>query len=183
MTKLWRQDTRKGRFTNGDPVPLPDVPYMNGVPLTGIFPSPVTIKIKTRQLPNDYFFVGLFVVSERIKRLLEEFNVIAEYFPLQIEYRGAPYTEREFYFANIIDHVDCFDFSNSVYTLHERDSNSVSRIETLAIDESKTAGHHLFQVARVSDLIICASESLAKRIEAADVTGVVFVPVDMWKRY
>ncbi len=183
MTKLWRQSSREEYWTSGSPTEFLNVPWASGVPLTGRFPLSATIEIDTDHEPDDFFRAPLFVISERIKRILEEFNVFAEYFPLNIVYQGAPYTKREFYFANIIDHVDCFDFAKSVFTYHKKDSSIATGIESLVIDEAKTAGHHLFRIAKVSGVIVCVSDELAASIEAAHVTGVKFLPPAMLHLY
>src|SRR5262249_31160525 len=75
-------------------------------PARGQF-SDLTLKITSARLPADFFEPGtMFVVSGRLKSVLEEFNVHAEFFPLRIIYRGREYTERTFYFCNILDCVE-----------------------------------------------------------------------------
>ncbi len=192
MVKLWRQDARVERYTTAgfsdesmEALDASGENYGGAAPLSDQFPK-LTIRIRTRHAPDDYFTVGiLFVASEGIKRILEEFNVKAQYFQLDVIYRRKPYLKRRFFFVHLLDYVDCFDFDRSQYAMETKKGwpDRVKTIEMLAIDESKAAGYDLFILDKVRDLVRCASDELAARVENSGMTGVEFVPPSMWGRY
>lgn len=152
------------------------------VPVPWPFPES-TLEISTEGQPADFISAGsIFVVSEKLRAILGEFKVPAEYFQLRVMHNGKLYVKRKFYFANILDVVDCFDYERSVY---EQTPMGVTGIDTLVLVDSKAAGHHLFRVGpigwahspnpkAVGDVFECASEELARRVIASGTTGVYF---------
>jgi len=166
MTKQWRQSCGPQQFTMAH---FDDLSVMEGIdvssakPMKKSFPK-VKLIVKSKHKPNDYFQVGLlFIASDRLKSIFEEFRVHAEYHPVTLVHRAKTYTESAFYCVRLLDHVDCLDWKKSKYTLDER--KYADELESLTIDEKKAAGYPLFQLARVWGLIWLCSEELAQRIE------------------
>jgi hypothetical protein len=142
------------------------------------------LEILSNNPPADYFDVGtLFVASEHLKAVLDEFKVHAEFLPLHIIYDGKEYTERNFYFCNILDCVECLDFTRGKYTFWKKPgfTDEVDKIKNLAIDEKKASGHNLFRIAKGAEYIVCASDRLAGRIEDLKFTGMRFVEPKDWR--
>jgi hypothetical protein len=139
--------------------------------------------------PCDYIAAGpIFTVSAELRAVLDEFRVNAEFLEVKVQLRGTPYTRRTYYFANILDAVECFDYDESIY---ETSDLGVDEIEHLALNDAKPAGHHLFMVGPCSlgpskaicAPIRCASEQLATRILELGLTGMVFTKPEDWRTY
>lgn len=120
-------------------------------------------------------------MSEKLRDILDRFEVPAEYFHVEVVFQGAPYTELAFYFANFRDEVECLDETYGRYTYKSgAHSNWVDRIEKLVIDESKALGHHLFFIARLSGHVFMASEELQNAIREKGISGIDFVNPHNW---
>jgi hypothetical protein len=141
--------------------------------------------------PADFFFAGpMFMVSEQMRTVLESFHVEVEFFEISTFHKGKPYGKKQFFFANILDCIECFDYDNSIY---EATEYGVINIKKLVLQDSKAQGHHLFMVGpirsanpnskAVRSIIICASEELATRIVDSELTGVVFSKPEDWQSY
>ena len=156
---------------------LAGINLTGGHPLLGQLPV-ITLEIVSDYPPADYFNAGpLFVVSERLRKLFEVVGVPVEYHPVVLHNKTQEKIFAKYFFANIIDKVDCFDFENSVYTM---DGEFIDKIQKLEIDESKTAGRALFRLARSFDVITFASQKLQDAVFEAEITGVKFVTPSDW---
>lgn len=157
-----------------------------GVPRRAMGDSqkPATIElIEPDHPPDDYLWAsGMFVVSNSLRKLLEQFSVHAEFLEVRILVGGEEYTDQRFYCCNILDAVDCFDHDRGECTFHgsEGFTDHIDKIKRLAIDEEKASSHHLFCIAKGGEYIICASDALADAIRAAGLTGMTFVAPDVW---
>jgi hypothetical protein len=153
------------------------------MPVRGRFPD-TALEITSSHAPSDFFEPGtIFTVSDRLKSLLEEFNVHAEFFPIRVIYEGKEYTERTFYFCNILDCIDGFDLARGDYTFWENPGfiDRVDKIKNLAIDEAKAAGHDLFRLTKGGEYIVCASDRVANRIVERQLTGLRMVKPEDWR--
>lgn len=133
--------------------------------------------------PDDYLWAsGMFVVSDRLKEVLEQFSVHAEFLDVRILFGREEYTDQKFYCCNILDAVDCFDHNRGECTFHDSDgfTDHIDKIKKLAIDEEKASSYHLFCIAKGGEYIICASDALADAIRVAGLTGIMFVGPDAW---
>jgi hypothetical protein len=158
------------------------VPSLVGA-MASWFPN-IHVEILSDHPPADFFYVGgLFVVSEQLKSFLDEFRPNVEFFPLQIIYQGGQYTERSFYFCNILDCVECLDFARGKYTFWKKPgfTDRVDKIRKLAIDEAKAAHYDLFRIAKGGEYIVCCSDKLAHRIGGLQLTGMRFIEPKDWR--
>jgi hypothetical protein len=189
MTKIWRQSYDPAHYTEADNLSLDADPgaYMDIMscrPMTGAFPN-TSLRIRSRHPPNDYFDVGgIFVVSERLKSVLEQFELRAEFFSLRIIFKKREYTNPEFFFCNILDEVDCLDFNKGKYVFSKKPgfADYVLTIKKLVVDNEKVASHDLFRVAKCAPNIICVSNKLANSIEELSLTGMRFIDPKDWGR-
>lgn len=150
--------------------------------MVGRFPN-TRLKILSGHPPTDYFDVGgMFIVSEPLKSVLDEFHVHVEFFLLQIKYQGKKYTKHSFYFCNILDCVDAFDLKQGEYTFWQSSgfTDHIEKIKKLEIDENKALPYHLFRMAKCSPDIVCASDALAMRIVESHFTGMRFIEPEKW---
>ncbi|HVS39613.1 MAG TPA: DUF1629 domain-containing protein [Gemmataceae bacterium] len=187
MILIWRPDTNPdvwalASLTNYLDLCDKGLKANLAVPAPQPFPES-TLEIETEAEPADFILAwSVFVVSKELRDCLEEFKVPAEYFQLRVIHKGKLYRKREYYFTNLLDVADCFDYEKSEY---QRTPVGVTEIEKLVLDDSRATGHHLFILGpigwahspnpkAVGDAIICASEELARRVLGLGLTGVVF---------
>jgi hypothetical protein len=189
MTKIWLQSPDSDQYTETLNLDLKDhaEAYLGVKPcgaMTGIFFSNTRLEILSDHPPTDFFEPGaMFTVSDRLKVELEGFGVHAEFFPLRIICDGRDYTERAFYFCNILDCVECFDFDRGKCTFWKKPgfTDRIKKIKKLAIDEKKAEGHDLFRVAKGGEYIVCTSDRVAARIEELKLTGMRFIEPKDWQ--
>jgi hypothetical protein len=186
MTKVWCQSLEEQSYTEARIAAEEWFAYPFSVfdcsPAPGASPE-ITLEISTPHPPADFFQPGtLFTVSDRLRAALEEFDVRTEFFPLRVLYGGAEYTERAFYFCNILDCVECLDLARGEYTFETKPgfTHLVHLIRKLAIDERKAAGHDLFRIANGGECTVCVSDRLASRIADGKLTAVRFVEPQDW---
>ncbi len=187
MTKIWVSTDRDAEFTEAQIMNLEefierDIKLMSCEPLAGRFPS-TTIQIQSDHPPDDYFNTGgMFVVSEQLKSLLERFNVNAEFFHLSVNYEGAAYLTTKFYFANLLDERECFDFELGECTFHDKPgfTSRIDIIRKLAIYDERVRDLHLLRMANCSDDIVIASDALAESVVGIDATGVRLIAPEVW---
>ena len=187
MTLIWRQDTNPGdfvfaEFTNYLELCGQGLRVNRCVPVPAGLPAP-TVVSKAKGSPTDFFFGGFaLVASSRLRTLLEDVAIPAEYVRVQLTHNGQQVREPAFFLVNILEAVGCLDYTRSTYTTTP---TGIVGIEDLIIDESRALGHHLFRLGpigwaespnprAVGEVILCASEELARRCEAEGITGVVF---------
>jgi hypothetical protein len=183
MTKIWTQSYEPTQLT--DARILDDtsanlevyMAVMSCESMAGRFPK-TTVEILSAYPPADYFEIGgMFIVSEQLKSVFEEFKVHAEFFELQIVSNSLTTTVNSFYFCNILDSIRGFDLKRGKYTYSKTPgfSDYIKAVKNLAINEAVVAPFHLFRMDRCSPNIICSSEALANRIVDLKLTGMIFV--------
>lgn len=183
MTKVWKADTEnEARYTRASLLNVRDfrgVKTMTGEPLSDRFPG-AQIAIDSEQPPADYFTAGpLFIVSDRLLSVLQQFPVRTELHPVKVIARRAVQRSLRYFFVNILDEVDCLDRAASEYIEKGGFAGDISK---LVLDESKMAAVHLFRLARASQFVVLVSDSLATAVDCAGVVGVRFVEPSGWRR-
>jgi hypothetical protein len=156
-----------------------------GVPRTfkGESGRPATIVlIEPDHPPDDFVSIDMFVVSERLKHLFEQFAVHAEFLDIRVITGTEEYTDRKFYCCDILDGVDCFDHSRGECTFHEAEgfTDHIDKIKKFAINEQIASQYHLFRIAKGGEYIVCVSDDLANAILDSGLTGMRFVEPEEW---
>ena len=152
-------------------------PFGNNFPHT-------SVTIKSSDPPCDYFETGaMIIVSERLKNVLNEFCIHAEFFKIKIIFKNIIYTDQDIYFCHILDCIDCFDYEKSIFTLHDKlgFTDRIKSVSRLVIDEDKTSSCHLFRIAKGAEYIICASDILAAELLANHFSGMNIVRPEEWR--
>jgi hypothetical protein len=96
MILIWRTDTSPAVWTNGyvrNYFDLCDLGLKANLCLPAPRPfPPTTLVIETDAQPADYICAGpIFVVSERLRAVFDEFGVPAEYFKLNVLHHNDEY--------------------------------------------------------------------------------------------
>jgi hypothetical protein len=122
--------------------------------------------------------------------VIEQFPVAGEFLPCQVRHERDISVTQPYFFFNMLDVVECFDFERSEYGMSPHGVNS---IEKLVLSEDAAKGHHLFWVGQLPSpefnpkavripLRIVSSE-LATAIIRAGCTGVRFVLPEHFNDY
>jgi hypothetical protein len=146
------------------------------------FPE-TTVDVCTDPSPSDFFEPGtLFLVSDRLKALLEGFDVRAEFFQVQVLHQGRQCTGRAYYYCNILDLVECLDLELGEYTFLKKPgfTDHVDAINKLVIDEARAAGHDLFRIGKGAEYIACVSDRVAAKIQECQFNGMRLVDPADW---
>lgn len=191
MNFLWRSSTEKLTYTVAylecsDELTKANLCWCRCSP--GPLPLPacnVIVCLKPRTLPDYFSAGGAFVISEKLRRILESFDVPAEYIHVEVIPHGRKGSNKTYYLLNPLEAIDCFDYEKSEY---ESQPAGVTHVSKFFIDDAKTVGRHLFRVGPIGwedspnpkavvDSFVCVSEELALAARSAGVTGVVFSPL------
>jgi hypothetical protein len=138
---------------------------------------PILLEAVSGDPLSDFIYVGpFFIVSERLRRLLDDLNVAAEYH--EVEFVKCKMKKVCYYFANLLEKANCLDFDKSIYTMR---GQFVDEIEKLAIDETKVVGKNLVRLDKSLPVVILASRELKDKVENSGISGVFFQKPSEWK--
>jgi hypothetical protein len=124
----------------------------------------------------------LFLVSEKVQIFFGNLKFgNLQFFDVTIKSSTIEFSDYKI--LNIIDKIDCIDFSAS--DLKTFDNGDISSIENLVLDESKIPkGKELFLLAKRSTAIIVVHRNLKEAIEKEKITGFQFVNLEnAWSLY
>lgn len=130
----------------------------------------IRITVKSRAPLNDFFLSGpLLIVSETLKGVLELADANCEFIEVAVSPKARS-GKRTFFFCNTLECIDCIDHKRGKYTFWDepRFRDRVKTIRKLAINDAKARGHGLFRLSKGGEFIVCASESLARRVATQD---------------
>jgi hypothetical protein len=159
--KMYTEELEK-LSVSGNPIVLEKTPKLFYKPENGI---------KTDLVRGS---AGFPVVSEKLKKIIEDSNdKNLEFASVQLISLGKDEIDlnNSYFFMNILNRVECFDFEKSVYKTAEGFPNIVTRIETLILDENKIGDRKIFRI-RQSPAIIFVSEDIKENIEKSKLLGV-----------
>lgn len=118
-------------------------------------------------LPGCY---GL-TVSEKLMDLcidLEPNNL--EIYPTEL--LGKKKRKKKYFFLNIINNIDAFDWDNSEYKVYAN-TKTLSRVEKLILNDSSIGNRNIFRVSSLESLIF-VSEKFKELIEESSISGIGF---------
>ncbi|MCR4831708.1 MAG: DUF1629 domain-containing protein [Pseudobutyrivibrio sp.] len=126
----------------------------------------------TDYLANDK---GWFIVSERLKVLLQKMNSNIQFIDIRIYDIENQDTNKTYYIANILKVVDalCLDKSEYFETYIEGKGMIYSVIK-YGIYENKTEGADVFKLDNWQQVPIFVSENFKREIEINNYTGMAF---------
>ncbi|WP_022750643.1 imm11 family protein [Lachnobacterium bovis] len=146
--------------------------YHNENARTELFFDEKEGNIWTDYLANDE---GWFIVSERLRSLLQKMNSDIQFIDVSIyDIKGAN-TEKKYYIANIIKVVDalCLDKSDYFETYIEG-KGMIYSVSKYGIYDNKTEGADIFKLDNWQQVPIFVSETFKKAIELNECTGMSF---------
>ncbi|MGB8808867.1 MAG: DUF1629 domain-containing protein [Acinetobacter calcoaceticus] len=129
--------------------------------------------------PADYFHVGsLFIVSSKLKDILERKQVSAEYFSIKLYKPNGIPIQTKYFFVNLLKKIDCINKEHSRYT---QEKGFIDEIYKLVVDVDKAENEVLFRIDKIFNNIILVHDSLIYLIKSLGCTGVNFINIDDWK--
>lgn len=129
---------------------------------------PVKVVTLSRKPNNDfpYLMPGLPVISEKAKKLIQdsvEFDV--EFLPIL-------HSELNLFAMNVINIVDCVDWSRSERKKYS--DGSLGRITKLVFDSQKIPNTHIFKIKEMASTKVFVTESFKILIEKNNLKGLDF---------
>ena len=189
MTKIWEITVNENHRTVGDfrDNQISGFNLTSSEPIGKPFPK-IIIDLTTGVEPADYFTVGpMFAISEPLKSVFEQFDVGAEYFPLEVFNKMKAKVQKQYYYANLLDLVDAIDREQGEYEELDEDDEEIwpgwldGVIKMVIQEESvQKSGKHLFRFSRVRSRIIGISEELAAAVKEHKLNGMDILTPDEW---
>lgn len=180
--KIWCSDFRDSIYTDAflmDGLRYSRIDMMFGHSVQTDFPADASIQVRSKRPPSDFFEAGSFpVVSARIRAILDDHKVVAEYMPVALrDQKGESFTGSWFCF-NVTAVADCLDREKSQFT---RKGMWATGIKRVAIDENKCSSQPLVLAAKTNPYLLVVQDNLASEIIGAGCSGVVFRDQQNWR--
>ncbi len=130
--------------------------------------------VATDYLANDK---GWFVVSLKLKKLLESLSTEIQFLPIEIVEKSG--TEKmTYYIANIIRLVDALCLKESEYFSTELSTlGTIYTVSKFAIYEKKVEESDVFKLSNRQEIPIFVSEKFKNLIENNDITGITLTEI------
>ena len=131
----------------------------------------------TDYLANDK---GWFLVSNRLKTLLESINTDIQFLKVGIKETNNGGDFKQYYIANIIKVVDALCLDKSKY--FETEIEGIGTIYTVSkygIYADKTDGADVFKLSNRQEIPIFVSEKFKDLIEKVNITGILLTEISV----
>ena len=164
-------------------LPFKSFHFRKGKPLMPKISEPLVYKFSKekpegRELVDlQYNTLGLFIVSENFKKILEgKANI--EFIPIQlIDHRGNVASDTHC-LANILDLRDVIDKEKSECRVDPFDDDEFTRLSNLVFDEDKLVEDiHIFKIKQMPSTVI-VDDLLAEEIKKNQLEGIKLVPIE-----
>jgi len=127
-------------------------------------------------LDNDK---GWFIVSKKLRDILQEMNTDVQYFDLNILDENDKEIEESYYIANIIRVVDAICLDLSDYYETTLDDEVIQIVSKYAVYEKKTEDSDVFKLDKGHFVPVFVSEKFKRRIEKEGITGLIFTDIEV----
>lgn len=131
--------------------------------------------IWTDYLANDK---GWFVVSDKLKELLESINTDIQFLSVKIKEKNNDNGINQYYIANIIKVVDALCLEKSQYFTTEIEGmGTIYTVSKYGIYAEKTDGADVFKLSNRQQIPIFVSEKFKDLIKENNITGISLVEI------
>lgn len=146
-------------------------PWFGGTSWRELLSGPIDLEVtdgaeSPRGLPDLFRTISLYVVSDRLRALLESFDAEIEFWPTSVAYRGRS-DATTYFVANPLIQVPALDLTRSVVEL-----NSVGIAVSgkhFVLDETKLAGARWAKVRELQQVAV--DEQLQSALRKSGLTG------------
>lgn len=179
--KIWCVDYRDSVYTDAamlDVTQFRGLRYFDGIRLNDRFPKDATLEVRTKRPLTDFFRAGVFwIVSAKLRSILDAHSVEAEYFPVRLlDSKGGMLTG-SWWCLNPLLALDWFDWSQSKYVAEQTFASDI----TLVVARQEVLdGVPLALAQRTIPDLVAVSDGLATAIINNGCTGVVFREPHEW---
>lgn len=133
--------------------------------------------IWTDYIANDK---GWFVVSGKLKELLESVNTDIQFLKVNIIEKNTAETNKEYYIANIIKVVDALCLEKSRYFTTEIEGiGTIYTVSKYGIYAGKTEGADVFKLSNWQQIPIFVSEKFKNLMEREGITGISLAEISV----
>lgn len=132
------------------------------------------------EVPTDYLAndMGWFVVSRKLKTIMETLSTNIEYFPVDIIELKSGDSLEGYYIANILTVVDALCLEESDYhKIQTKSVGTIYNVRKYAIYENKVEYSDIFKLGNRQEIPIFVSEIFKKEIENNELTGMEFYEI------
>ncbi len=131
----------------------------------------------TDYLANDK---GWFLVSDRLKILLEAVNTDIQFLKVRIKEKNNEEASDQYYIANIIKVVNALCLDKSQYFVTEIEGiGTIYTVSKYGIYADKTDGADVFKLSDRQQIPIFVSEKFKNLIERENITGISLTEIDV----
>lgn len=124
----------------------------------------------TDYIANDK---GWFVVSQKLKSILETMNTEIQFLSVQIEEKNGNESIEGYYIANIVRVVDALCLEKSEYfTTEIPEIGIIYTVSKYGIYYERTKNSDIFKLADKQEIPIFVSERFKKKMETENITGI-----------
>ncbi|MBC1291720.1 imm11 family protein [Listeria booriae] len=129
----------------------------------------------TDYLAND---MGWLVVSDRLKTMMEELNIKAEFFSVSIREKTTNTKLNDYYVTNIIETVDalCLEESEYFETVTKKEG-TIYTIQKYAVYGDKLVGKNMFKLPNRQEIPTFVSEIFKEEVNKKSLTGMEFLEI------
>jgi hypothetical protein len=137
---------------------------------------------RRRQLTDMLGTGGDLIISPRMMAVLSQFDVgFLEFFSVPVPNTWDDQVAGYFFF-HVLYSIDFIDKGNSDIIWYEDKYGGIEKVRSLSINETKLKGRNIFRSPDLfQDTFI--SEDVKAALEAAELTGIKFVPASEYQRY
>lgn len=180
--KIWCLDYRDQIYTDAtmrNVTRYRGMKFFRGIRYAEQFPSDGTVEVKSKRPPTDFFHAGIFwVISSKIRDILEFYNVEAEYFRLRVVDKKGNSFVGEWWCFNPTLVLNWFDRSQSRFVLEQ---DFATHIESIVINSAVLNDVPLSVAEKTIPVLVCARDDIAKSIVSNKCSGVVFRDPQDWQ--
>lgn len=133
--------------------------------------------LATDYLANDK---GWFVVSEKLKNVMDELDTDIQYIPVRIVDKKTNELLKGYFIANILRVVDALCLDKSKYfTTEIQRMGTIYTVSKYGIYQAKTNNSDVFKLANRQEIPIFVSEKFAKAITHNGISGISLIEIEV----
>lgn len=130
-------------------------------------------------LANDK---GWFLVSDKLRKVLESLNTEIQFLPVKIMERKSKKELPDYFIANILRVVDALCLEKSIYSeVHIEKLGTIYNVIKYGIFAEKTESSDVFKLANRQEIPIFVSENFKNKIEKEEITGIDFLEIKVFE--
>jgi len=175
------QDATYARLSDAYPPEFDDFHWMllEGESAADDYPDEMTVELApdsgvklADSIPN---LLSIYVVSEKLKGILEQTGEAFEFLPLRIRNHKGKVEKETFYIANLLGSLRCMDLEQSDAAQSSMEKDQMRRIRRLVLDPEKIPeAKKIFRLGEMKQLIIVRKDLAVEIYRTQGCRGMIF---------